>query len=66
MPWRKRAELDGLADLAAFADRLEAATIRTIEEGVMTGDLYALSTLPNKTRVDSLPFLEEIAKRLAE
>ena len=63
---RKRAELDHLPDLAAFADRLEAATKRTIEEGVMTGDLYALSTLPNKKRVDAIPFLQEIAKRLED
>ena len=63
---RKRAELDGLEDLRAFADRLEAATIRTIEEGVMTGDLYALSALPDKKRVDSLPFLREVAARLAK
>ena len=31
-----------------FADKLEAATIKTIEDGVMTGDLYAISTLENK------------------
>ena len=35
---RKRAELDGLADLAAFADALERATVETIEGGVMTKD----------------------------
>ena len=45
---RKRGELDGLADLCDFADKLEKATIQTIEEGVMTGDLEALSTLENK------------------
>ena len=63
---RKRAELDNLPDLAAFAGRLEAATRRTIEEGVMTGELYALSTLPDKKRVDAIPFLQEIAKRLED
>ena len=36
------------------------------EEGVMTGDLYALSALPDKKRVDSLPFLREVAARLAK
>ena len=48
---RKRGELDGLQDLCAFADKLEKATIQTIEEGVMTGDLYLLSTLENKKKV---------------
>ncbi len=48
----------------AFADRLEAATIRTIEEGIMTGDLAAMSTLDNVKKVDSETFLREIAARL--
>ena len=61
---RKRGELDHTPDLCAFADKLEAATIRTIEEGVMTGDLAALSTLPNKRTVDTETFLREIALRL--
>jgi len=61
---RKRGELDNTPDLCAFADKLEAATIRTIEEGVMTGDLAALSTLPNKRTVDTETFLREIAARL--
>ena len=62
---RKRGELDGNEALMAFADKLEKASIQTIEEGVMTGDLYALSTLPNKVSVDSETFLHEINKRLA-
>ena len=62
---RKRGELDELPELVAFADRLEAATIATIEEGVMTGDLYLLSTLPNKRKVGSVEFLDEIAARLS-
>jgi isocitrate dehydrogenase len=62
---RKRGELDELPDLMAFADKLEAATIATIEDGVMTGDLYLLSTLPDKRKVGSVEFLDEIAKRLA-
>ena len=61
---RKRAQLDGLADLEAFADKLEKATIDTIESGVMTGDLYLLSDLPEKTKVGSLEFLDAIASRL--
>lgn len=61
---RKRGELDGLAELTAFADKLEKATIQTIEEGVMTGDLAALSTLPNKKTVDTEQFLVEVNERL--
>ena len=61
---RKRGELDGIDALCAFADKLESATIQTIEDGVMTGDLYALSTLDNKRSVDSESFLKEIAIRL--
>ena len=61
---RKRGELDETPELCEFADRLEAATIRTIEEGVMTGDLYLLSNLENKKKVDTEEFLREIAARL--
>ena len=61
---RKRGEMDGNTELMAFADKLEAATIRTIEEGVMTGDLAAMSTLENVKKVDSETFLREIAARL--
>ncbi len=62
---RKRGELDGNQELVDFANKLEQASIQTIEEGVMTGDLYALSSLPNKVSVDSETFLHEINKRLA-
>lgn len=62
---RKRGELDGSKELMDFADKLEKATIQTIEEGVMTGDLYLLSKLENKKKVDSKTFLEEINTRLA-
>ena len=47
-----------------FADKLEAATIQTIEEGVMTGDLAALSKLENKKTVTTEEFLKEINVRL--
>ncbi len=62
---RKRGELDGISELADFADKLEKATISTIEEGVMTGDLYLMSTLENKRKVNTEEFLREIDKRLA-
>ncbi len=63
---RKRGEMDGLADLCAFADKLEAATVGTIESGVMTKDLIGLSTLENKQGVNTMTFLAAIATRLGE
>ena len=63
---RKRGELDGTPDLCDFADKLERATIQTIEEGVMTGDLYLLSTLENKQKVDTEEFLIAVNDRLAK
>ncbi|MFR4401087.1 MAG: NADP-dependent isocitrate dehydrogenase [Peptococcus niger] len=61
---RKRGELDGNSDLQAFADRLEQATLSTIEAGEMTGDLVLLSTLANKQKLSSEAFLDAIAGRL--
>lgn len=61
---RKRGELDNLPDLCNYADMLEKATIDTIEDGVMTGDLFILSDLENKRKVDTEEFLQEIGKRL--
>ena len=63
---RKRGEIDGLEDLQRFADKLEEATIETIESGTMTKDLTALCVKNNKTTVDSETFLDAIAKRLDE
>lgn len=61
---RKRGELDNLPDLIDFANRLEKATIDTIESGKMTGDLGAISTLENITVLNSEEFIHEIAKHL--
>lgn len=61
---RKRGELDELPELVNFADCLEKATIKTIEDGVMTGDLYLLSTLENKTKVNTEDFLKAVDERL--
>ncbi len=61
---RKRGELDSLPDLVKFADDLEKATIMTIENGIMTGDLAALSNLENKRTVDTETFLVEVNKTL--
>ena len=61
---RKRGELDGNKELSDFADKLEKDTIKTIEDGVMTGDLYVLSNLDNKRKVNTEDFLLEINNRL--
>ena len=62
---RKRAELDGLDDLADYADRLEKATIDTIESGYMTGDLASLYKGDVEVHtLETRDFLTEIAKRI--
>ena len=61
---RKRGELDGLSDLAGFADSVERAALRTIADGVMTGDMAALCE-NGAAGVDSETFLKEIAKRVS-
>lgn len=63
---RKRGELDGIPALCDYADKLEKATISTIESGIMTGDMAALSTIENKRTVYSEEFLDAIATKLAE
>ena len=61
---RKRGELDGTDELVNFANALEAASIKTIDEGTMTKDLAELSEAPNKNIVSTEDFLHEIKKRL--
>ena len=61
---RKRGQLDGLADLAAFADKLEAASLDTIRAGVMTKDLASLVEGPAPKAVTSEDFLHAIRARL--
>ncbi|MBR2901292.1 MAG: NADP-dependent isocitrate dehydrogenase [Clostridia bacterium] len=61
---RKRGELDDIPELCEFADKLEKACIDTIESGIMTKDLYLISTLENKTQVDTEGFLKAVAERL--
>ncbi len=63
---RKRGEMDGNSELMRYADNLEKATISTIEDGVMTGDLEALSSIPNKKKVDTEAFLVAVNERLAK
>lgn len=61
---RKRGELDGLPELCGFADKLEKSVLKTISDGIMTGDLAAISTLENKQTADTETFLDEIGSRL--
>lgn len=63
---RKRGELDGLSDLVAFADKLEKASIQTIEDGVMTKDLAMLCSDTDLITVNTEGFLREINKRLGK
>ncbi len=61
---RKRGELDAIPALCSFADKLEQASVQTMEDGIMDKNLAAISTLENKTPVDTETFLREIAARL--
>ncbi len=61
---RKRGELDGIKELCDYADRLENACLSTIADGIMTGDLYAISTLENKRSVTTEEFLDAVAARI--
>ena len=61
---RKRGELDGNEELMAFADKLEKATLDTIESGTMTKDLALITTLENVNAVNSEEFIKAIAERL--
>lgn len=61
---RKRGELDNLPELIAFAEKLEKACIDTIEKGEMTGDLYLISTLENKKKLNTEDFIMAIRKTL--
>ena len=61
---RKRGELDGNTELMEFADRLEKATVDTIEAGQMTKDLALITTIPNPTVLNSEEFIKAIATRL--
>ena len=61
---RKRGELDELPDLVSFADRLEKATLSTIEAGEMTGDLARITTLENPRTLSTEEFIDAVASRL--
>ena len=61
---RKRGQLDGTDNLVAFADRLEKATLDTIESGEMTGDLARITTLENPKVLSTEGFIDAVAARL--
>ena len=61
---RKRGELDQLPELVDFANRLEKATIDTIESGKMTGDLALITSLPNPKKLNSEEFIVAIKETL--
>ena len=61
---RKRGELDGIGELAEFADKLEKATLKTIEDGKMTKDLALITSLKDVTVLNSENFIKEIRKTL--
>ena len=61
---RKRGELDNNSELIEFANNLEKASIKTINEGVMTKDLALLSELDNIKVSNSAEFIKEIRNRL--
>ena len=61
---RKRGELDQIPELSEFADKLENATIDTIESGKMTGDLARITTLPDPVTLNSEDFIKAIRSTL--
>ncbi len=60
---KKRGELDGLCDLVSFGDKLEQASLQTLNDGIMTKDLTALADCKT-TEVTTEEFIAEIRKRL--
>lgn len=61
---RKRGELDGNQELMTFADKLETATIATIESGKMTKDLALITTIENPTVLNSCEFILAVKENL--
>lgn len=61
---RKRGEMDNIPALCEYADKLERASVQTMEEGIMDRNLSAMSKLPEKRAVDTETFLNEIGIRL--
>ncbi len=57
---RKRGELDKISELVEFADKLEKATIKTIEDGKMTKDLALITSLKDVTALSSGDFIKAV------
>ena len=60
----KRGELDGTPELVDFAKKLEKATLQTIEDGYMTGDIARIAEPKAKAVLNSWEYIAEIRKRL--
>lgn len=63
---RKRGELDQIPELVSFADKLERATLATIESGKMTKDLALITTLEDPTVLNSEEFIKAVRTNLEE
>lgn len=61
---RKRGELDGINELMVFADKLEKATLSTIEQGKMTKDLALITSLKNVQVLNSQEFIKAVRREL--
>ena len=61
---RKRGELDGIKELQEFADKLEKATLKTIEDGKMTKDLAQITSLENVTVLNSQDFIKAVRETM--
>ncbi|MEG1525888.1 MAG: NADP-dependent isocitrate dehydrogenase, partial [Clostridia bacterium] len=63
--FNKRGEIYGIADLVAFGEKLEKATIDTVENGEMTGDLAGIFKSEHAVKaLDTVTFLQCVAKRI--
>ena len=63
---RKRGELDGSNELMEFADKLEKATVKTIEDGKMTKDLALITSTPNPVVLNSQDFIKAVRVELEQ
>jgi len=61
---KKRGELDNIPELELFANKLEAAAVKTIEDGIMTGDLARLSKSPAEKITTTEEFINDVALHL--
>lgn len=61
---RKRGELDEIPELVTFADNLEKATVKTIEDGFMTKDLALITSIENPTVLNSRDFILQVRKTM--